>query len=120
MVRIWLMAAAVAAVMTSAAAAQTVSSIGPSGPQQPRMDEPMMISSWSAVETEDLGLTAPRIVPIVPSSAGRSLPIYTEYFGPMATTTGPGSGSRGMLLDNGNSTGMLIPGQPPKLASTPE
>ncbi len=117
MVRFWLAAATVAAMMTGVAAAQTSSSVGPSGPQQPGVGEPMMTSLGSAAETGNAGLMA---TPIVPSSGSRSLPIYTEYSGPMATTTGPGSGSQGVLVDNGNATRMIMPGQPPKLASTPE
>jgi hypothetical protein len=117
MVRFWLAAVTVAAMMTGVAVAQTSSSVGPSGPEQPSAGEPMMTSPGSAVETGNSGLMA---TPIVPTSGSRSLPIYTEYSGPMAITTGPGSGSQGVLMDNGNATRMIVPGQPPKLASTPE
>jgi hypothetical protein len=48
------------------------------------------------------------------------LPIYTEYSGPVATPSVTGHGASGMLLDDGDATSTIVPGQPPKLVSTPE
>jgi hypothetical protein len=117
MVRLWLAATTVAAVMTGVAVAQTSSSVGPTGPQQPGLDQPMMTSPGSPVRT---GNSGSRATIIAPDSGSQSLPMYTDYSGPIATSTGPGSGSQGVLMDNGNATTMIVPGQPPKLVSAPE
>jgi hypothetical protein len=46
--------------------------------------------------------------------------IVTGYLGLMATTNIPASGNQGPPMFNGNGTGMVVPGQPPKLMPTPE
>lgn len=117
MVRLWLAATMVAALMTGAAVAQTSSSVGPAGPLQPGVDEPMMTSLGSPAEAGNSGFMA---TPVARDPGGRSLPIYTEYSGPMGTATDPDSGSQGGVMDNGNATRMVVPGQPPRLLTTPE
>jgi hypothetical protein len=117
MLRIWLAATTVVAMMTGVAVAQTSSSVGPAGPQQPGVGEPIMTSGGSAVVPRYSGSMAPA----TPSASGNlALPMYTDYSGVMANTAIRGSGSQGMLMDDGNATGMIVPGQPPKLVSTPE
>jgi hypothetical protein len=117
MLRLWLAATTALAMMTGVAVAQTSSSVGPTEPKPPGVGEPMMTSPGSAVVTRSEGSMAPATTP---GAGNQSLPIYTEYSGPMAPTTVPGSGSKGMLTDGGDATSMIVPGQPPKLVSTPE
>jgi hypothetical protein len=115
MARFWLVATMGVAMMTGVAVAQTASSVGPTGPQQPGVEEPMMTSPGSAVMPGHSGSMA---ATTMPDSGGHGLPMYTDYSGPMATA--PGFGSRGMPMDDGNATRMIAPGQPPKLISEPE
>jgi hypothetical protein len=116
MVRRWLVATTVATMMTGAAVAQTSAAVGPAGSQQPGIGEPLMTSPGSPVGAVDSGSKAI----VAPGSGSLNLPTNTVYSGSMAPPTGPGSGSQGMLIDNGNATGMIVPGQPPKLISAPE
>jgi hypothetical protein len=117
MVRRWLAATTAAAMMTGVAVAQISSSVGPTGPQQPDIGDPMPTSPDAPV---GIGSSGSKATTIVSDFGSQSLPLYTEYSGPMATPTGPGSGSPGVLMDNGNATRMIVPGQPPNLISTPE
>jgi|HubBroStandDraft_1064217.scaffolds.fasta_scaffold374884_2 hypothetical protein len=116
MLRLWLAATTVVAMMTGVAVAQTSSSIGPAGPQPPGGGEPIMTSTGSAVPTGYLGSMA---LTTTQGPGNQSLPTdYTVYSGSMADTAIPGSGSQGM--DDGNATRMIVPGHPPEAASTPE
>lgn len=116
MARFWLAATTGVAMMTGVAVAQTASSGGPAGPQQPGVEEPIMtISPGSALVPGHAGSLA---AITMPDSGGQGLSTYTDYPGPMATA--PGSGSQGMPMDDGNATRMISPGQPPKLISEPE
>jgi hypothetical protein len=46
--------------------------------------------------------------------------IVTGSIGSMATTTLPGSGGQGLLMNNGNGTGTLVvPGGVPQIVTTP-
>lgn len=118
MLRLWLAATTVVAMMTGVAVAQTSSSIGATGPQQPGVGEPIMVTSGSAVVT---GYSGPMTTATVPGAGGQDLPMYyTEDLGPMATTIVPGSGSQDPRTYDGNAARLIVPGQPPKLVSTPE
>ena len=102
MLRFPLTAATVLAMMTGVAAAQTASPVGPSAPQSPGMTEPIMT-----------------VAPPASLNAGASGPAEaTGSEGSTGTTATPGS--RGVATDGGNATGTVVPGQPPKLVSTPE
>jgi hypothetical protein len=114
MARFWLAATMGVAMMTGAAVAQTSSPVGPGGPQQPDVKEPIMTSPGPAVVTGDSG----SIATTLPDPGRQGSPMYTRGSGPMAAA--PGSGSQGMPIDDGNATRMLAPGQPPKLISEPE
>ena len=92
MLRLWL-AATVVAMMTGVAVAQPASSIVSTGPQQPGARESDMTSTGSAGPTRFLGSMAPST---------------------------PGPGSQYLPTEGGDATTMLVPGQPPKLMSTPE
>jgi hypothetical protein len=50
----------------------------------------------------------------------RGTGVVTGHVGSMATTTVPGSGAPGLLMNNGNGTSTLIvPGGAPEVVSTP-
>jgi len=117
MLRVWLAATTVVAMMTGGAVAQTSSSVGPTGQQQPGVGEPIVTTTGSAVVPRCSGSMAPA----TPSASGiPALPMFTEPPGAMANTAIPGSGSQGMFMDDGNATTMIVPGQPPGLVSEPE
>ena len=117
MLRCWLAATTVAIVMTSVAVAQTSSSGGPNGPQQSGVAEPIMTSPGPAVAPRYLGSMAPTTVP---GSGDQGVPLYIEHSDPRATIAVPGSGGQWPSMEDGNAPSMIVPGQPPKLMSTPE
>ena len=94
MLKLWLAATMVVAMMSGVATAQISSSVGPTGSQQPNIGEPLTTSGSEAS--------------------------VTGYLGLMATTTIPVSGNQGPPIFNSYDTGMIVPGQPPRLMSTPE
>ena len=94
MLRVWLAATTVVAMMTGVAVAQTSSSVGATGPQQPGVGEPIMTSGGSAAVTRSDGSPAAAAI--------------------------AGAGSHTRPTDGGNATTTMVPGQPPKLMSTPE
>jgi hypothetical protein len=104
MLRFWLTATTALAMMTGVAIAQTPSSVGPTAPQSPGLTEPIMTVAPPASLNGRPSEPADAI-----GSAGST-----------ATTSAPGSGRQGVSTDGGNATGTTVPGQPPKLVSTPE
>jgi hypothetical protein len=124
MPRFWLAATTALATMAGVAVAQPSTTVAP---QSPGVAEPIMNTAppaplnerpnKSAVVTGNEGSTA---TTTAPSSGSQDLPLHTLFSGPMATTAVPSSGNRGVSTDKGNATGMIVPGQPPKLVSTPE
>jgi hypothetical protein len=124
MPRFWLAATTALAMMEGVAVAQPSTTVDSVAPQSPGVAEPIMTiappaslngrPSESAVVTGSTASTAPV------SADHLHLPIYTEYSGPIATTTVTGHGGSGVSTDDGNVTGMIVPGQPPKLVSAPE
>jgi len=117
MLRFWLAATTALAMTTGVGFAQTLSTVGPAAPQQPRVEEPIMTLSGSAAATGNVASAAPTTVP---DAGNRNLPVSTGYLGSMAPIPISGGGSQGMSIDNGNATSAIVPGQPPKLVSTPE
>jgi hypothetical protein len=127
MLRFWLAGTTALAMMAGVAVAQTSTTVQPIAPQSPGMAEPIMTMapptslngrpSEPAVVTDSEGSTA---TTTAPGSGSQVLPLHTLFSGPMATTASPGSGSQGVSTGEGNATGMIVPGQPPKLVSTPE
>ena len=117
MLRVWLAATSVVAMMTGVAVAQTSSSAGPTAAQQPRVREPIMASPGWAFVPRYLGSMGPIATP---GSGDQGLPLYTEHPGSIAPITNFGSGNQGLSMEDGNATRMVIPGQPPNLMSTPE
>jgi hypothetical protein len=117
MLRFWLAATTALAMTTGIAVAQTSSTIGPTAPQQPRVEEPIMTLGASAGTIGNVASAAPTIVP---DAGNQNLPVSTGNAGPMALIPISGAGSQGMSIDNGNATSAIVPGQPPKLISAPE
>jgi len=127
MLRFRLVVTTALTLMAGVAVAQTPTTVQPIAPQSPGMAEPIMTiapptslngrPSESAVVTDSEGSTA---TTTAPGSGSQGLPLHTLFSGPMATTAFPGPGSQGVSTDNGNATGMIVPGQPPKSVSTPE
>jgi hypothetical protein len=123
MLRFWLAVSTVLALMAGIDVAQTATTVERFAPQSSGMAELIMTiapptllngrPSESAVVTGVAPVT-------VKGGDNLRLPIYTEYPGPMATTTVTGHGASGMLTDDGDATSTIVPGQPPKLVSTPE
>jgi hypothetical protein len=94
MIKTWLAVTTAVTMITSVAIAQTSPSGNPNGPPRPSVGEPIM-TLHSAADT-----------------TGPSRPVVTP--------ADPGAGSEGVHMDNGNAAGAIVPGQPPKLMSTPE
>jgi hypothetical protein len=117
MLRFWLAATTALAMTTGIALAQTLLATGPTAPQQPRVEEPIMTLSGSAAA---IGNVASAAHTTVPDAGNQTLPVSTGNAGPMAPIPISGAGSQGMSIDNGNATSAIVPGQPPKLISTPE
>ena len=128
MLRIWLAATTALAMMAGVAIAQTSATVGAVAPQSPGVGEPIMTisppaslngrpSESAVVVTGGEASTTPATVK---GADNLHLPIDTEYRDPMATTAVTGHGSSGMLTDDGDATSTIVPGQPPKLVSTPE
>jgi hypothetical protein len=127
MLRFCLAATTALAMMAGVAVAQTSGTVGAVAPHSPGVGEPIMTvapptslngrPSEPAVVTGSEGSTA---TTTAPGSGGQALPLHTLFSGPLATTASPGSGSQGVSTHEGNATGMIVPGQPPKLVSTPE
>jgi hypothetical protein len=127
MLKTCLAATTALAMMAGVAIAQTSATVGAVAPQSPGVGEPIMTisppaslngrPSESAVVTGSEGSTAPATVK---GADNLHLPIDTEYRDLMATTAVTGHGSSGMLTDDGDATSTIVPGQPPKLVSTPE
>jgi hypothetical protein len=127
MLRFWLATTTALAMTAGVAAAQTSATVGPGAPQPLGVAEPIMTvappASLNGRASEPAQVTGGEgsAAPFTGKGAGNlRLPIYTEYSGPMVTMAAPGSGNQGVSTDDGNATGMIVPGQPPKLVSTPE
>ena len=117
MLRLWLVATTVVALMTGVAVAQTSSPTGPAAAQQPGAGEPLMASPGSGVVPRYSGSMGPITAP---GSNDQGLPLYTEHPDSIVPTTDSGFGNQGLSVEDGNGTRMIVPGQPPKLMSTPE
>jgi hypothetical protein len=117
MLRFWLAAATALAMTTGIALAQTLSAIGPTAPQQLRVEEPIMTLSGSAATIGNVASAAPTTVP---DAGNQNLPVSAGNAGSMAPIPISEAGTQGMSIDNGNATSAIVPGQPPKLISTPE
>jgi hypothetical protein len=101
MLRFSLMATTALAMATGVAAAQTPS-VGPAAPQSPGMTEPIMTVAPPA------SLNARPSGPVAATGSESS------------TATTPALGTQGGSTDGGNAAETTVPGQPPKLVSTPE
>ena len=104
MLRFWPAATTALAMLTGAAVAQTSAPVGPVAPQPPGVAEPIMT-------------VAP---PIVLNGRPSEPAIVAGSESSTATTAVSGSSRQGISTDDGNASGMIVPGQPPKLVSTPE
>ncbi len=71
------------------------------------------------------GVVAAQTPPSSPSvgssvTTSRGSGVVTGTRGSTATTTVPGSGSQGLLMNNGNGTSLMtVPGQPSQTIATP-
>jgi len=117
MLRRWLAATTVVAMMTDVAVAQTANTVEAAPQQSPSVVEPLATSNGSPSATAYLGSMS---TSTGPGAASQTLPLYTGYSGPMATSAFPNFGGQGQLMYNGNGTSMIVPGQPPAAMSTPE